>query len=162
MGAEKKKQMGVLGLIVALVVVLMGGVLFVGAVSGWFDDPKIRLSEEYYGEFGDFANLTGEEYERLVGEGKSFVVFVDQEGCDTADKLEGFVRNWASNVGVRVYRMMFENAKETSLHDFVKYYPSLVMVSRGKPVAWLRADADEDADAYNEEGVFREWSSRYL
>ena len=66
MSAEKKKQMGVLGLIVALVVVLMGGVLFVGAVSGWFNDPKVKLSEEYYGEFQDFTDLSKEEYEKLV------------------------------------------------------------------------------------------------
>ena len=101
-GIEKKKQMGVLGLIVALMVVLIGGVLFVGAVSGWFGDSKVVLSEEYYGEFGDFMDLTGEEYEKLVKEEKSFVVFVDQEGCTTADRLGGFVTDWANEVKIKV------------------------------------------------------------
>ena len=72
------------------------------------------------------------------------------------------MRNWASERGVKVYRMMFEDARETSLHESVKYYPSVVVVRGGKPVAWLRADADEDADAYNEEGAFRVWVQKYL
>lgn len=162
MGAEKKKQMEVLGLIVALVVVLVGGVLFVGAVSGWFGDSKVVLSEEYIGEFQDFVNLTREEYEKLMEEGKSFVVFVDQEGCTTADRLEGFVADWANEAKVKAYRMMFSEARETSMREFVKYYPSVVVVSKGKVVGWLRADADEDADAYNEYDAFLTWMLRYL
>ena len=161
MGTEKQKQMGVLGLIVALVVVLMGSVLFVGAASGWFEDPKVTLDAEFYGE-GEMVDLAGADYEGLVGAGKSFVVFVDQEGCTTADRLEEFVKDLAKEKGIRVQKMVFADVKETSLHDYVKYYPSVVVVSKGKPVAWLRADADEDADAYNETEAFRGWISKYL
>ena len=50
MAEERYKNGAVLGLVVALVVILIGGVLFVGAVSGWFDDPKITLDREYYCE----------------------------------------------------------------------------------------------------------------
>ena len=153
--------MGVLGLIVTLVVVLTLGVVFVGAVSGWFDDPKVKLADEYYGEF-EMMELTGEEYERLVGEGKSFVVFVNQGGCTTAERLREYVTEWATEAGVRVYEMQFADVKETSLHESVKYYPSVVVVSRGKPVAWLRADADEDADMYNDKGAFDKWIKRWL
>ena len=77
MSAEKKKQMGVLGLVIALVVVLFGGVLFVGAVSGWFDGSKVTLDPEYYGEGADFMELSAGEYDGLVEAKKSFVVFVD-------------------------------------------------------------------------------------
>ena len=50
MSAEKKKQMGVLGLIICLLVTLIGSLLFVGAVSGWFDEPKVIIGEEYHTE----------------------------------------------------------------------------------------------------------------
>lgn len=161
MSAEKKRQKGVLGLIIALVAILTFSVVFVGAVGGWFSDPKVKLSEEYYGDYS-MTDLTGEEYERLVEEGKSFVVFVDQGGCTTADRLRGFVEKWATDAGVRVYRMMFADMKEASLHDSVKYYPSFVVVSKGKPHAWLRADADEDADAYNDYDAFVRWVGERL
>ena len=160
---EKKKQKSVLGLIVALVVVLVGSVLFMGAVSGWFDDAKVSLDLDSLCEGGcEMVDLTGAEYEGMVDNGKSFVVFVDQSGCTTADKLRGFTMNWARENGVKVYKMMFSDARKTSLHEYVKYYPSVVVVSKGKPVAWLRADEDEDSDAYNKEEAFRGWISRWL
>ena len=104
MSAEKKKQLGVLGLIIALVVVLIGGLVFMGAVAGWFDDPKVVLDAEYVcvddsSECG-FMELTADKYEELVKARKSFVVFVDQDGCTTADRLRGYVSDWAAGAGV--------------------------------------------------------------
>lgn len=162
MGAEKKKQLGVLGVVIAIVVVLIVGVLVVAVSSGWFGDSKVVLDTEYVGEFQDFMPLSISEYDDLIKEGKSFVVFVDQEGCTTADRLRGYVEDYAKGKGLKVYRIMFSEVRESSMHEFVKFYPSVVLVSRGKPVAWLRADADEDADAYNDYDSFRGWIGRYL
>lgn len=164
MGAEKKKQLGVLGLIVALVVVLVGSLVFMGAVSGWFDDPKVTVSEEYRCIEGceGFASLDAASYEDLAKAGKSFVVFVDQDGCTTADRLRGYVSDWAASAGVKVFRMMFSEVKKTSLHDYVKYYPSVAILDRGMVRGYLRADSDEDADAYNNYDAFLGWVQRYL
>ena len=162
MGAKKKKQMGVWGLIIALVVIIFGGVAFMGALGGWFGNTKVILDEEYKGGCDGYTELSVGDYDKLVAERKSFVIFVDQNGCTTADRLREFVRKWAIEKGVKVYRMMFADVRESALHKYVTYYPSVVIVSKGKPVAWLRADADEDADAYNEEGDFRAWISKYL
>lgn len=163
MSAEKKKQMGVLGLIVALMVVLVGSLVFVGATAGWFDDPKVVLSEEFKcSDDCGLVDLMANEYEELVKEGKSFVVFIDQGGCTTADRLREYVTEWGANNGVKVQRMMFEDMKSASLHDLVKYYPSVVMVSQGRVIAYLRADAAEDADIYNDYEAFKEWMSRYF
>ena len=52
---------------------------------------------------------------------------------------------------------MFSEMKETSLHDFVKYYPSVVIVGEGKVRVFLRADSDEDADKYNDFEVLKSW-----
>ena len=161
--AEQKKQRGVMGLVIALVVVLAGGVLFVGAVSGWFNDSKVTLSQEFYKqEKAGVVDLPVDDYNKMVDEKKSFVLFVDQNGCTTADRLRGYVDNWAKEKGLEVEKMMFSEVKELPLHENVKYYPSVVVISHGKPVAWLRADADEDADAYNDETIFREWIGRYV
>jgi len=150
---------GVLGLVVALVVVLIGGVLFVGAVSGWFDDPKVTLDAEYYCETdcGEFMEIDATSYNDLIAEKKSFVVFVDQGGCTTADRLREFVTKYAGEVGIKVYKMMFEEVKESSLYESVRYYPSVAVVTKGKVVSWLRADSDEDAPEYNDYETFKKW-----
>ena len=160
---EQKRQMGVMGLVITLVVVLAGGVLFVGAVSGWFDDGKVYLSQEYYNkEEAGLTELSVDDYNKKIDEKKSFVLFVDQTGCTTADKLRGYTENWAKEKGVKVEKMMFREVKELPLHESVKYYPSVVIISRGKPVAWLRADSDEDADAYNDYNAFLMWINKYF
>ena len=136
-----------------------------GAVSGWFGGGKVVLDVEYYcGEScdGEYLQLTGVEYEELVRDGGSFVVFVDQSGCTTADRLREYMSDYALETGIKVYRMMFAEAKETLLHDYVKYYPSVVVVSKGRVVGYLRADSDEDADYYNDYEAFRMWMRRYL
>lgn len=162
---QKLSGLKVWQLIVLLLVVVGGTVLFVGAASGWFGGGKVVLDAEYYcGEScdGEMMVLTGAEYEELVREGGSFVVFVDQSGCTTADRLRGYVSDYALKVGMKVYRMMFSEARETSLHDYVKYYPSVVVVSKGRVVGYLRADSDEDADMYNDYDAFVGWMKKYL
>ena len=154
-------------LVVGLVVVVAGSVLFAVGVAGWFGGGKVALDAEYYctrcegedcaNECLEFANIDDAQYAELAEAEKSFVVFIDQDGCTTADKLRGYVQAYAAEYGVKFYRMMFDDAKYTSLHKSVKYYPSVAIVSRGQAVKWLRADSDEDADAYNDYDAFVQW-----
>lgn len=162
MSKDKKQQLGVLGLVVALVVVLFGGVLFVGAASGWFDDPKVKLDVEYYADGAEFMELSAGEYEGLVEARKSFVVMVDQVGCTTADRLREYVTQYMTETGILVYKMMFSEVKESSLNEAVKYYPSVVVVGKGAVRGYLRADSDDDAEAYNNYDAFKEWMGEYL
>ena len=162
---KQLSKMKIWQLVLALILVVGGVVLFVGAVGGWFGGAKVTLDVEYYCEEecdGEYMNISGEEYEKLIEEKKSFVVFVDQTGCNTADKVREYMSDYAKKMGVRVYKIMFDDARETSLHDTVKYYPSVAIISKGKVVGFLRADSDEDSDAYNKYEAFEEWIKRYL
>ncbi|MBR3329481.1 hypothetical protein IKG29_03075 [Candidatus Saccharibacteria bacterium] len=161
-GREKRKQRKVLGLVILLVATLTFSVLFAGALSGWFEDSKVTLSEEYYGDFEKFDDITAEEYEELVGDKKSFILLVDQGGCTTADRLREFVKDWATDNGIRVQRVMFSDMKETSLHDYIIYYPSVAIISDGQVVGYLRADSNEDAEAYNDYDIFQEWIKKWF
>jgi hypothetical protein len=67
-----------------------------------------------------------------------------------------------TETGILAYRMMFEEVKESSLYTQVKYYPSVVVVSRGRVMAYLRADSDEDADKYNDYDAFKKWMDGIL
>ena len=162
---KQLSKMKIWQLVLALALVVSGTILFVGAVSGWFGGVKVTLEAEYYCKEecdGEYMSISGEEYEKFAEAKKSFVIFVDQTGCKTADKLREYMRDYAKEIGVKVYTIMFNNARETSLHDTVKYYPSVAVISRGKVIGFLRADSDEDADAYNNYGAFKEWIQRYL
>lgn len=158
----KKKNRKILPLVMALIVVVLGSILFVGAASGWFDNYKVKLDAEYYADGAEFMELTAGEYEGLIEAKKSFVVMVDQSGCTTADRLREYVTRYMTETGILIYRMMFAEVKESSLHEKVKYYPSVAMVSKGKVVAYLRADEDADADKYNDYDAFKKWMDGIL
>ena len=154
------KQKSVGWLVVALILMVGGGVLFIGAVSGWFDDGKVSLDPEYVCAEkcdGELVDLTAEEYERLVEEKKSFVVVIDQGGCVTAERLKEYAKEFGQERGVKIYRMMFSEMKETTLYDSIKYYPSVAVVAKGRVRAYLKADSDEDAPKYNNYEDFKRW-----
>lgn len=151
-------------LILGLFLVIGGSTLFIVGVSGSFGDQRAVLDPEYECvkcKF-EYTELLPDGYEELIKEKKSFVVVVDQGGCKTADKLREFVKEFAEKNKIKVYKMMFEDMKKTSLHDSVKYYPSVAVISRGKVIGWLRADADEDSDAYNKYEAFEAWANKYI
>ena len=110
---------------------------------------------------GEAVGIKAGQYDAMTAEGRSFLLLVDQEGCTTgtrlAEYLARFVASDARESGGYYYRLMFDELKKTGLYSEVKYYPSVVVVREGAPVAWLRADADEDAAAYNDYGAFSEW-----
>ena len=152
-------------LIAGLLLVVLGSVGFILAVSGVFNSPRAEISAEYLcGENcdGEYIELSPAEYDNLIDEKKSFIVLVDQDGCTTADTLEGYVRDLAISKGFKIFKMMFSDVKKTSLYDFVKYYPSVAVISNGKVIGYLRADEDEDAPAYNNYDEFLRWISRHL
>ncbi len=157
MGKEKKKQLGVLGLIIALIIVLLGSLIFVGAVAGWFDDPKVMIDESYLTESPELKDIEPEDYKELIDAKSSFIVFVDQDGCTTADRLRGYMDDYIEEKGITAYRIMFEDMKETTLHNSIKYYPSVAIINKGEVKYYLRADSDEDADIYNDYNVFKNW-----
>ena len=152
-------------LILGLVMIVTGSILFALAVSGVFDPSETELDAEYYCEGTceeEFTELSKEDYEDLIKKKKSFVIFVDQSGCDGADRLRKFSSDYFSENGVKIYKMMFADLKETTLHEKVKYYPSLVVIRKGNVRAFLRADSDEDADAFNQYGSFIDWVNKHV
>ena len=152
-------------LLIGLVLIILGSVLFILAVSGVFGQSKAEISEEYVcGEDcdGEYIELTPEEYEKMIEEKKSFVVFVDQSGCTTANRLRIYLEDWSNERGIKIFKIMFEQMKKTSLHDFVKFYPSVAVISNGQPIGWLKADEDADSDAYNNYDAYKIWASQYL
>lgn len=158
----KKKNRKILPLVMALIVVVLGSILFVGAASGWFDNHKVKLDAEYYADGAEFMELTAGEYEGLIEAKKSFVVMVDQSGCTTADRLREYMTRYMTETGILAYKMMFSELKKTPLHEQVKYYPSVVVVDKGAARAYLRADSDEDAGAYNNYDDLKAWMGKYL
>lgn len=109
----------------------------------------------------EVEDLSLSGYEQLIADKKSALIFVDQTGCVTAERMRGFIDEISAENNTKFYRMMWADAKETALKDDVPYYPSLVIMKEGKVAAALKANSDADGPIYNDKKLLEEWISRY-
>lgn len=119
------------------------------------------LDSQYY-TTSEQADINGAEYEQLIKNKASFVLFVDMAGCITANGLRNMLSEITSEHQLQFLHIMWPEAKDTSLHDSVKYYPSIVIVKDGKIVDFLKADLDEHAKYYNSTSDLFNWLMHYI
>ena len=149
-----------------LILVISGAALLIIGLIGLLvtfltRDKKFPLDSDQFGS-SEFIDISGEDYEKLLSEKKSFLVFVDQEGCITARGLEERLGQISREKNLKIYHIMFSDARNTSMHENVKHYPSVVIIDKGKMAAWLKADADEDKERYNSLEDLEQWLNNYI
>ena len=125
-------------------------------------DIPFRLSDEYYGTSEMLTGLTAEEYEKLLSEKRSFVVMVDKPGCITTPPMRERMANFPDNMQFKYYQFMWSEAKESSLHNYVTFVPSVAIIREGEVVTWLRADSDEDTEYFNSAEALQSWVAKYV
>ncbi len=130
----------------------------------WLGEAKVTVDTEFLCNETSCETKTIDksEFEQLAAQKKSFLLFVDQGGCTTADTLREFIAEYAEESVIRFYRMMFSDMKETILHEQIKYDPSIAIIDKGKAKAWLKADSNEDVERYNDYEAFKNWLEKYI
>lgn len=157
--SEKKSRLSRKRLIIGIVALVFGvGCLVVGFLNR---DRHFQLNESDYGNTG-FVDIDGAKYEEMIKNKESFMVFVDMTGCITADGLRERTKKFSEEHNVRFYRIMWPEAKEVSIRDFLKYYPSVILINKGTVASYLRTDSDEDSDRYNSYEALSEWILKYI
>ena len=108
----------------------------------------------------EVVDLSMSDYNKIISDKKSGLIFVDQNGCVTAEKMRKFIDEISAENNMKFYRMMWSEAKEVMPHEEVPYYPSLVIIKDGNIIASLRANSDEDGPIYNDKKLLEDWIFR--
>lgn len=116
----------------------------------------VTLNAEYYNSDA-VVDINKEQYDELIKSEKSFVVMVDNPGCTTTARMREFMSELPTDRQFSYYRIMWQDAKETSLHDYIKYFPSIAIIDHGRVAYYLRADEDADSDYYNNADALQTW-----
>ncbi len=124
-------------------------------------DTTFRLDEEYYAQ-SEAIDIDKDKYEQLIAEKKSFIVMVDKPDCYTTKDMSNFLTSLPSNFQFKYYRLMWSDARKSSLHDYVKFAPSLAIVKKGEVLAWLDADSEDDAEMFNNADALEKWIRKYV
>ena len=155
--AKKKKI-----LIGALCGLAFLGIGITGLVIALNYEPStFRLDDEYYGE-SEMIELYKDEYEKLIAEQKTFVVMIDKVGCKTTETMRDNMASFPDDLKFKYYRMMWSEVRESSLHEYVKFTPSVAIIYKGKVKAWLQADRDEDSEYFNSAEALKQWLQKYI
>ena len=56
----------------------------------------------------------------------------------------------------------FDDFKKTTFHKKIKYAPSVLVVNKGKIIAYLDANSDDDLEKYQDVNKFEDWISKYI
>lgn len=106
---------------------------------------------------GEIKNISKAEYEKMISEKKSFMTFVDMTNCITADGLRKSLNEIAKDYKMTFYRVMWDDMKDSSLRETIKYYPSVAIIKDGEIKEYLKADSDEDKEEYNSKDSLKNW-----
>ncbi|MCQ2571273.1 MAG: hypothetical protein MJ154_03445 [Candidatus Saccharibacteria bacterium] len=154
---SKKKALIIGSASVAVAAIAGTAVLF--AINS--TPSTFRLDDEYYAQ-SESMDIKKDEYENLISQNKTFVVMIDKPGCVTTKAMRENMVNFPEDTQFKYYRMMWEEVKESSLHEYVKYTPSVAIIYQGKVKAYLQADSDEDAVYFNDGEALKNWIRKYI
>lgn len=149
---SRKAKILIFGIIGAVIVAIAAL-----AVVFWPRDSRFRLDDDAYGK-SEWVSIDDSKYNKLIEEKHSFIVFVDKPGCLKTEDMS----DWLKDLNFKYYDLRWAYAKETSLHDYIKYTPSIAIIHDGEVVAWLDADAEEDKEYYNNPEALRDWLRSYI
>lgn len=122
---------------------------------------KFKIESYLYGA-SEVIDIQKEDYEKLINEKKSFIVMVDKPECYTTADMRARMANFPDDMQFKYYRIMWSQAKESSLHEKIKFVPSVAIVRNGIVVDFLDADSDEDTPKYNESQALQDWINNYI
>jgi len=146
---KTNRLIGIFAGIIATIVLIVVAVMI-------FRDGRVVLSEEYHGE-GGIGMITTDDLRTMVEDKKSFLLFVSQPECQTAEKLRGILQDLITEYPVQIFEISFSDLKESGLASEVRFYPSLIVYRQGEVEDFLDANDDVDAAAYNSLDGLKEW-----
>lgn len=123
------------------------------------DIERFYLEDKYYNN-GRFIEINSNEYKKIKNE--SYIIFTYNNYCNMAKPCEEVFKEFANKYKISILSINFEEFRKTLLYDKVKYAPSVVIVNKGKILAYLDANEDNDLDKYQDINEFEKWLNNYI
>ena len=153
----KPNKIALIAIAVFCITAFFGGYFLINSLA-----PKnFRIEDDLYAK-SEAIDIQKDEYEKLIEEKKSFIIMIDKPDCYTTADMRKHMAEFPNDMQFKYYRIMWSQAKESSLHKCVKFAPSVAIIHDGKVVDFLDADSDEDTAKYNESQALQDWIRSYI
>lgn len=146
----------------AAITVLVGSFVFVGAAAGWFSGSstplpvtkKSVLSSEYINN-SEIKEITKDEYQKLIEKKKTFILRSHLPDCQA--KIMQYSKDYSAEHNIIINDINWAEFRETAKANGIKYAPTVIVISEGKIISFLRSDSDDDIAKYNDYNSFKNW-----
>lgn len=118
---------------------------------------KFYLSDKYYNN-GEYISIKSDS----ISKNDNFVLFTYNNYCSLSIPCEDIFEEFMEKYKIDFLSIPFDDFKNTYLYKSVKYGPSIIIVKKGKVVAYLDANKDSDTIKYQDVDKFKEWISNYI
>ena len=142
--------------VIGIIIIAVPAVVIATAAFFLSRQVPVTLSPEYYAATAAI-DIDKDQYNQLIKDEQSFVVMVDNPGCTTTARMREFLNDLPAEQQFVYYRIMWQDAKDTTLHQYIKYFPSIAIIDHGRMAYYLRADHDADSNYYNNAPDLYHW-----
>lgn len=122
---------------------------------------SFSLEEKYYGE-AKIEEIGVSKFNELLEKKTSFGIFIYDASCITSSDFNKVLQEFSKKYNLYLYSISFQNMKETTLSEKVKFCPSFAIYKDGKLIDYLDASSDKDTDNYKSVDNFSNWFFGYV
>lgn len=122
-------------------------------------EEKFELDSEFYATW-NFREITADEFESL--ENQNYVLFTFNNFCALAIPCEDIFKDFMDKYKIDFISMKFDEFKNISLHQTVRYAPSVILVHNWKILDFLDSEKDEDLQKFQDVEVFEQRIKQYI
>lgn len=126
------------------------------------ETKKIDLEEKYY-DNGELLRITKDEFEDLEKNKENFILFVHIPGvCQVSLPFAPIVEEFIEENNITIYSLPFYEITDTSIEEYVKFSPSVLIYKDGSVLSYLDSTKDEHLEYYKTIESFTKWIKEYV
>ncbi len=124
---------------------------------GCTNNKEFYLEDKYYHN-GDYINVSSSD----IKDNESYILYTYNNFCVLPVHCENIFKEVMEKYKIDVLSIPFDDFKNTSFYQEVKYAPSILIVKKGELISYLDANSDNDLEKYQDTTKFEEWLRKYI
>ena len=104
--------------------------------------------------------ITPEELDGLKEE--NYILYTYNDYCRFPISCESIFEEFMQEYKIHFLSIPFADFRNTSFYPDVKYAPTVIIIQKGKVIAYLDADSDDDVEKYQNKEKLKEWLEQYI
>ncbi len=123
------------------------------------NNKPVRLSNKFYND-GVFIDVNKKNLDNLKDD--TYVLYVHNNFCNFTVPCDETFLVFMNKYKIDFLSISIDEYNGTEFSKKVKYAPSVLVIDKGKILAYLDANKDEDLDKYQDPDVFEQWIEKYI